>query len=56
MRGGLGSFEIPILTCVNPLQIGTNQRADERTRTADLLITSALLHVLRNTALSGKDA
>ena len=32
------------------------QGAEERTRTADLLITSALLHMPRYTSLSGKGA
>src|SRR5215203_608497 len=35
------------------LQIGTKRRADERTRTADLLITSLLAHVLACTGASG---
>src|SRR5215211_4502541 len=35
------------------LQIGTKRRADERTRTADLLITSLLAYVLACTGASG---
>jgi hypothetical protein len=38
------------------LQIATKKRADERTRTADLLITSLLAHVLVCTDASGNHA
>jgi hypothetical protein len=38
------------------LQIGAKERADERTRTAELLIRSELLHMSPHTALPGKGA
>jgi hypothetical protein len=50
----LCQFALPVGIGLRDLQV--KKRADERTRTAVLLITSALLHILRYIALSGKGA